>query len=67
MCQWSWRLLKKQLEMRVLNKHKKLFKMNENDVMISIISCSVVFVDTFTFIKNYNYLKAKINNIMCII
>ena len=74
MCQWRWRLLKKQqLEMAGFEQTKKNYnsKMNENNVlMISMIclSCSIVILDMLnTFIKNYNYFKAKMNNILSII
>ena len=45
--------------------------MNENNVLlISMIcvSCSIVILDMLnTFIKNYNYFKSKVNNILSII
>ena len=74
MCQWRWRLLKKQqLEMAGFEQTKKtiiLKRMRIMFVMISTIclSCSIVILDMLnTFLKNYNYFKAKINNILSII
>ena len=74
MCQWRWRLLKKQqLEMAGFEQTQEIIilkRMRIMFVMISMIcvSCSIVILDRLnTFIKNYNYFKSKVNNILSII
>ena len=71
MWQWRWRLLKKQqLEMAGFEQTQetKILKWTRiMFVMISTIcvSCSIVILDILnTLVKNYNYFKAKLNNIL---
>ena len=71
MCQWRWRLLKKQhLEMADFEQTKKTVSVKSMRIMFVMISMicvssSIVILDMLnTFVKNYNYFKAKINNIL---
>ena len=64
---------KKQLEMAGFEQTQEIIilkRMRIMFVMISMIcvSCSIVILDRLnTFIKNYNYFKSKVNNILSII
>ena len=70
MCQWRLSLLKKKQQIEMAGFEQTQETMRIKYVMISIIclSCSVVIVDMLkTFMKNYNYFKAKVNNILSIV
>ena len=73
MCQWRWRLLKKQqLEMAGFEQTRKTVSVKSVRIMFVMISMicvssSIVILNMLnTFVKNYNYFTAKINNILSI-
>ena len=71
MWQWRWRLLKKQqLEMAGFEQTQETKILKWTRIMFVMIrmicvSCSIVILDMLnTFVKNYNYFKAKLHNIL---